>query len=173
MATEVLPPQELLGERFSRPATSFNRLSTLPANGTLAMKRNQQGKPSPRNDKKRSKAAPAGKKPIHGGAPTDRHRKGDITSGGGLTMGQVTLLKRGESLSSIASGIPKSSPPQKIVPKKNAPAPAADMLYAGSCISPPSPRSLPLPSFFNKKVQANSSEEDGATMFLRRVLRLD
>ncbi|KAL3637840.1 hypothetical protein CASFOL_018288 [Castilleja foliolosa] len=38
----------------------------------------------------------------------------------------------------------------------------------------PSPRSLPIPSFFNKKQQINDDDEDNlATRDLRRMLRLE
>ncbi|KAL9140080.1 hypothetical protein ABFS82_14G012500 [Erythranthe guttata] len=88
-------------------------------------------------------------------------------------MGQVTLLRRGESLSLLTVKEPVQNPAylEKIPPiRVVAPSPAAG--YAGSgCFTSPSPRSVPLPSFFSKKEPENS--EDGATRDLRRLLRLE
>lgn len=198
MTTEVLRPQDLLVERFRVPTTSFYRRRNFPANGnltSLAVKQKQQRKPSPKHDKRRFNAAVEEKKSSHGGVP-DRRRKGEVTRGG-LVMGQVTLLRRGESLSSLATKITGGNPKepiqkpvedlavlgtlrlgsdsQEMVPKKIrlVAAPPAD-IYAGTAfISSPSPRSVPLPSFFNKKDQPNEAFEDGATRDLRRMLRLE
>ncbi|MGI4370304.1 proline-rich nuclear receptor coactivator motif-containing protein, partial [Klebsiella pneumoniae] len=55
------------------------------------------------------------------------------------------------------------------------PAPGAGDVYAGSAFATsPSPRSLPLPSFFNKKHMSKvAGGDDPATRDLRRLLRLD
>ncbi|KAL6571550.1 hypothetical protein OROHE_003193 [Orobanche hederae] len=57
-----------------------------------------------------------------------------------------------------------------LVPKKIRPAAGTPTdVYAGSAFSmSPSPRSVPLPSFFNRK-----DSNDGATIDLRRLLRLE
>lgn len=210
MGTEVLRPQDLLVERFHVPPASFHRRRNFPGNGNLTnliVNRRPTGyrKTSPKPDKKKFNptADIAGtKKVTHGGAGETR-RKDDRTNGG-PAMGQVTLLRRGESLDSLTSkinggGSPKSkSPKQKpfddlavlgtgrigpdspeMIPKqiRLSPPPLADM-YAGSAFSlSPSPRSLPLPSFFNKKQQEDSKIinpfDDPATRDLRRLLRLD
>ncbi|KAI3459323.1 hypothetical protein Pfo_015986 [Paulownia fortunei] len=186
MATEVLRPQELLVERFRVPPTSFHRRGNFPANGNLTnlvVNRKQHRKTSLKNDKRRFNAAAEAKKSSHGGVP-DQRRKVEVTSGGGgLVTGQVTLLRRGESLGSLASKITGESPIQKpvddlVVPKqiRLVAAPPAD-IYAGSAFYlSPSPRSVPLPSFFNKKdpIDCESKPfEDGATRDLRRLLRLE
>ncbi|PIM97588.1 hypothetical protein CDL12_29941 [Handroanthus impetiginosus] len=66
----------------------------------------------------------------------------------------------------------------EMVPKqiRLSPPPLADV-YAGSAFSlSPSPQSLPLPSFFNKKHQSDNTSkpfDDSATRDLRRLLRLE
>ncbi|KAH6832972.1 hypothetical protein C2S53_000515 [Perilla frutescens var. hirtella] len=197
MATEVLRPQDVLVNRFRVHTTSYHRRRNFPANGGMAnfsLDRNQQRRPSPptKHDKRRSNASAAeAKKSNYGG---DRQRKGEI-SGGVLAMGQVTLLRRGESLISLASktgdanprdSIQKSaedlpairgSDSEEILPKKIrlAAAPPAVDIYAGAGFeTSPSPRCLPLPTFFNnKKGDEHEPFEDGATRSLRRMLRLE
>ncbi|GFQ03607.1 hypothetical protein PHJA_002504500 [Phtheirospermum japonicum] len=166
MATEVLRPQDLLSERFSVHPTSFHRRRVFPASSgnltNLVVNRKQHRKTSPpKPDKKRLNAAAEANRSSH-------HRHG------GVPVGQVTLLRRGESLSSIAGRKPsdrnRNSVDDMLVLKPIRPVagPAAD-IYAGSAISmSPSPRSVPLPSFFNKK-----DSNDGATRDLRRLLRLE
>ncbi|KAL7081003.1 hypothetical protein ACP275_14G012800 [Erythranthe tilingii] len=176
MATEVLHSRDLLSERFSVAPTPFHRRRNLTAsrNATsLASNRRQHRKVSPKHDNgsRFSGDAAAAKKSSHGGD-------------NGLVMGQVTLLRRGESLSLLTVKEPvqnpayleKIPPPAEIVLKQIrvvAPSPAAG--YAGSgCFTSPSPRSVPLPSFFSKKEPENSDLfEDGATRDLRRLLRLE
>ncbi|KAK6117348.1 hypothetical protein DH2020_048939 [Rehmannia glutinosa] len=207
MGTEVLPPQDLLADRFRAPPASFHRRRNFPGNGNLTnlivnRKPNNytvHRRTSPKPDKKRSNAtADTGgtKKGSHGGAAETR-RKDD-----GLAMGQVTLLRRGESLDSFTSKIkggnakaksPKPKPVDdmavlgiqrigpaspEMVPKQiRLSPPSLPDVYAGSAFSlSPSPRSLPLPSFFNKKHQIdgeNKPLDNTATRDLRRLLRLD
>ncbi|KAL2458582.1 uncharacterized protein Fot_55612 [Forsythia ovata] len=124
-----------------------------------------------------------------------------VTGGGagavatGLVMGKVTILRRGESVDSLTRMKNKAKSQQKqtpgddlaicgrespaMIPKqiRLAPPEAADM-YAGSAFSmSPSPRALPLPSFFNnnKKQEDGYAKlfEDSATRDLRRLLRLE
>ncbi|KAG6428088.1 hypothetical protein SASPL_112337 [Salvia splendens] len=99
--------------------------------------------------------------------------------------GGARILRRGKSLSCIAAklnggdGSATRSPvaddmtvgrmrPERMPNQiRQSPLP----LYAGSAFSlSPSPRSLPLPSFFNKKLNPS---DDPATRDLRRLLRLD
>ncbi|GFP98620.1 hypothetical protein PHJA_002005900 [Phtheirospermum japonicum] len=209
MGTEVLHPQDLLADRLRVSPATFYRRRNFPANGNLTnlivnrrpSYNTAHKKTSPRPDKKRSNAtAESGgtKKVTHGGA-SEARRKDD----GGLVMGQVTLLRRGESLDSFASKISgrKSnprSPNQKpvddlavlgtnrigpdspvMLPKQiRLSPPSFPDVYAGSAFSlSPSPRSLPLPSFFNKKEQIDDVEikpsDNPATRDLRRLLRLE
>ncbi|KAL0393178.1 UNVERIFIED_CONTAM: hypothetical protein Sradi_2540600 [Sesamum radiatum] len=201
MATEVLRPQDLLVERFRVPQTSCPRRRSFPANGSLThldANRRQHRKTSPKPDKRRFNAAAETKRSSHGGVSDVRQRV--EVSGGGPVMGQVTLLRRGESLSSLASKVSGGSaeaPTQKpvddlavlgtvrigpdlpeMVPKQiRLGAPSSGDIYAGSAFfSSPSPRSVPLPSFFNKRDSNDCQSEpfdDGATRDLRRLLRLE
>ncbi|KAI3469474.1 hypothetical protein Pfo_026137 [Paulownia fortunei] len=208
MGTEVLRSQDLLVERFHVPPSSFQRRRNFPGNGNLTnlivtrKPSNNAGykKTSPKPDKKRSNPTVDNggtKKGSHGGAAETRRR--DDGAKGGLTMGQVTLLRRGESLDSFGSktkvGNPKLKSPKPVddlavlgterigpnspemVPKQiRLSSPSLPNVYAGSAFSlSPSPRSVPLPSFFNKKQQNDSEIKpfDSATKDLRRLLRLD
>ncbi|KAH6808806.1 hypothetical protein C2S51_026589 [Perilla frutescens var. frutescens] len=209
MGTEILQPQDLLAQRFHVAPPSFHRRKNFPANGNLANLivnrrpgpvHNNSGhkKTSPKPDKKKSNDT---KRVTHGG---DARRK---EGGVGPAMGQVTILRRGQSLGNIAvklnggdvssatSKSPKAKPAAAddmavlgtgrigpnspvMVPKqiRLSPPPLTDT-YAGSAFSlSPSPRSLPLPSFFNKKQQdfvPINPFDDPATRDLRRLLRLD
>ncbi|XP_051128051.1 uncharacterized protein LOC127249341 [Andrographis paniculata] len=216
MGTEVLWPQDLLGERLRGPhASSFQRRRNFPANGNLTKlvvnrRANNGRKTSPRGEKKRSN--------VDNGAATNNKpetRRKDENGGGGAAgkaIGRVTLLRRGESLDSLISKKrggrnpnpnPRSKPqpvddlavlgtgrigpespemmPNKILlsPPPSLPPPPPRPVYAGSAFSlSPSPKSLPLPSFFNKKQQNGASSTansatDSATRDLRRLLRLD
>lgn len=206
MGTEVLYSQDLLAQRFHVAPPPFHRRRNFPVQGNLTNlivnrrpgannnnNNNNYKKTSPKSDKRKSNDT---KRATHGGDA--RRRDG---GGGG---GQVTILRRGQSLSCIAAklngengGESRSrSPPAKkpaaddmavgrigpeapeLMPKqiRLSPPPLPDV-YAGSAFAlSPSPRSLPLPSFFNKKqgdfVKINHSD-DPATRDLRRLLRLD
>jgi hypothetical protein len=158
---------------------------------------------SSKPEKKKFNAAAencAAKKGSQGG----RHeaRRKDDGNNRSPTMRQVVLLRRGESLDSLTSKM-KDGGPKVRSPKEK---PVDDLTVSGSgnldpelmevapkqiCLSPPrypdgyagsafslspSPRSLPLPSFFNKKQQNNGISkpvDDSATRDLRRLLRLD
>ncbi|KAK4425789.1 hypothetical protein Salat_1772900 [Sesamum alatum] len=158
-------------------------------------------KTSPRPDKKKFNAAGdngGAKKATHGGAVAEARRRDD-----GASTAHVTILRRGQSLDSGTSkmkggsyrlksprqkpvddlaviGTRRSGPPSPVmVPKqiRMSPLPLSDMYAGSACSQSPSPRSLPLPSFFNKKQQNDSiddkSYDDSATRDLRRLLRLD
>lgn len=115
-------------------------------------------------------------------------------------MGQVTILKRGESLDSkvgsefkrnelkksvslneadlIVCGTDRLGPGPELVSKHIRltdalfTRPGSGTEYAGSGFSQsPSPRSLPLPTFSKKNISA--TVDDYATKDLRRLLRLD
>ncbi|KAL7123898.1 hypothetical protein ABFS83_14G012900 [Erythranthe nasuta] len=168
MATEVLHSRDLLSERFSVAPTPFHRRRNLTAsrNATsLASNRRQHRKVSPKHDNgsRFSGDAAAAKKSSHG-------------SDNGLVMGQVTLLRRGESLSLLTVKEPVQNPAVlENIPQIRVVAPSPAVGYAGSgCFTSPSPRSVPLPSFFSKKEpEICDLFEDGATRDLRRLLRLE
>ncbi|KAG6435497.1 hypothetical protein SASPL_100371 [Salvia splendens] len=200
MGTEVLYSPDLLAQRLHVALPPFHRRRNNPSQGNLTNlivnrrpgnkntnANTNNKKTSPRSEKRKSNES---KKATHGG---DARRR-DVS--GGPTVGQVTILRRGQSLSSIAAKLNggegrdarSRSPPAKkpaaddmapeMMPKpiRLSPAPLPDM-YAGTAFAlSPSPRSLPLPSFFNKKqqdfVKINSSD-DPATRDLRRLLRLE
>ncbi|KAL0367646.1 UNVERIFIED_CONTAM: hypothetical protein Sradi_3654700 [Sesamum radiatum] len=199
MATEVLRPQDLLVERFRMPQTCPRRRN-FPANGSLThldANRRQHRKTSPKPDKRRFNAAAETKRSSHGGVSDVRQRV--EVSGGGPVMGQVTLLRRGESLSSLTSKVSGEAPTTptpkpvddlavlgtvrvgpdlpEMVPKQIRLGAPSSTDYAGSAFySSPSPRSVPLPSFFNKRDSNDCQSEpfdDGATRDLRRLLRLE
>lgn len=187
MGTEVLLPRDVLAERFGAPHTPFQRRRNFPENGSLKkLTVNRKGssnrKTSPRPEKKRSNCNGGKKAPAHDDGKTS----------GGPVVGQVTLLRRGQSLDSLThkkkDGNPKSKPQpiddlailgtSRIGPESPELMPKQIRLppnvYAGSvCSLSPSPNSLPLPSFFNKKRQNASTVNDSATRDLRRLLRLD
>lgn len=197
MGTEVLRPQDLLAERYHVSPPAFHRRRNFPAKEnltTLIVNRRPSyntgnKRTSPKPDKKKVNES---KKVTQGGGAAETRRRDD------RTMGQVTLLRRGESLDSLTS---KASPNSKSPNQKSAddlavlgtrrigpdspemaprhirlsPPPLPDV-YAGSAFSlSPSPRSVPLPSFFNKKQDDGkvSPLDDPATRDLRRLLRLD
>ncbi|CAN6451130.1 unnamed protein product [Victoria cruziana] len=187
MGTEVLRPQDCLNHRFDLPvAVSRRRCSAAagspprsgsrkPADPPFHQKRQQSAR---RGTEEAPVGKPAGKKP----------------SAKSLTMGQVTILKRGQSLDGIkgsracdarmdrptneisageliVSTTDRLGPDPSFIPRQigltaaTLPRPG----YAGSAFSlSPCPSSLPLPTFSVKKCF-----EDSATKDLRRLLRLD
>lgn len=170
MATEILHSRDLLVERFHAQPSLLHRRRNFPANGnvtSLAVNRrhhhhhhHHNRRVSPQFEKNRfSPSSAEAKRSSHGGA--------------GLVMGQVTLLRRGEPLASRSSPITPNETVQncQLSQIRLLAAPPPDV-YAGSAFSlSPSPRSVPLPSFFNKKEP--ELFEDGATRDLRRILRLE
>lgn len=101
----------------------------------------------------------------------------------------VRILKRGEFIDSkvnitnkkpsdiVVYGTGRLGPDPEMVPKQMRLSPKVSSgrvdTYAGSAFSlSPSPRALPLPSFFSKK-QGSEIVDDSATRDLRRLLRLD
>ncbi|KAL1548531.1 hypothetical protein AAHA92_16750 [Salvia divinorum] len=180
MGTEVLYSQDLLAQRLHIAPPHFHHRRNFPSQGNLIVNQrschnnNSNRKTSPQSDKRKSNATKGG----------DARRK---EGGGGV---QVTILRRGQSLSCIVAKLnggdsseARSRFPQaaddmtvgRIRPKQihQSPLPLLDV-YAGSAFSlSPSPRSLPLPSFFNKKQVKINPSDDPATRDLRRLLRLD
>ncbi|KAG6431130.1 hypothetical protein SASPL_109205 [Salvia splendens] len=185
MGTEVLYSQDLLAQRLHIAPPHFHNRRNFPSQenfSNLVVNRcschNNNGKTSPQSDKRKSNET---KGATYG---SDARQK----EGGG-----VRILRRGQSLSCIAaklnggdgSAARSVSPPAaddmtvgRMRPERMPnqirqsplPLPLLDV-YAGSAFSlSPSPRSLPLPSFFNKKINPS---DDPATRDLRRLLRLD
>lgn len=196
MGTEILQPQDLLAQRFHIHAPPFHGRRNFPVNGDLTKlivnrrpTNNNYKKKSPKPDKRKSNET---KRVFHGG---DARRKEG--GGGPPPMGQVTILRRGQSFDSLAAKISKSPPAKssaddmavlgterigpnspEMLPKQiRLASPPLTDVYAGSAFFlSPSPRSLPVPSFTNKKqqdcVNINPSD-DPATRDLRRLLRLE
>lgn len=175
MGTEILYSPDLLAQRHHiapphfhhrRNFSSQGNFSNLAVNRRLSHTNNNNRKTSPQSEKRKSNETKG----------ADARRK----EGGG-----ARILRRGQSLSCIASKLNggDGSAARSVSP------PAVDDMtvgrvrmpnqirqsplphYAGSAFSlSPSPRSLPLPSFFNKKLNPS---DDPATRDLRRLLRLD
>ncbi|CAK9161916.1 unnamed protein product [Ilex paraguariensis] len=118
----------------------------------------------------------------------------DFNHNSNVLMGKVTILRRGQSYDALDPKIKSEKtttlkkhgddsvgmlgPDPVMVPKQTRVSPMAGNgrsvdMYAGSAFSmSPSPRSLPLPSFFSKK-QGSKTVDDSATRDLRRLLRLE
>ncbi|KAL6970340.1 hypothetical protein U1Q18_030038 [Sarracenia purpurea var. burkii] len=209
MGTEVLRPQDCLigrirvspavfqhhrGRNFNGNGTSIHRVSS-----RKAVVRPEQKKRFEKNGKTeplRSRRS----------ASLDDLRKSHQQQNR-LVMGQVTILRRGESLDSkmnggdhsyhrpvkaatddlVVCGTDRLGPEPEIVPSQIRIRDLKSVLspvkssgvrsdeYAGAAYSmSPSPRALPLPSFFNKKQVSNSEVvDDSATRHLRQLLRLE
>lgn len=212
MGTEVLRPQNCLIDRFRepQPSTVFPRRK----NGNGYYNNYGYRKPVVRTEKKKlnnkiqnhnqNQSEPSISKPVQ--------ITGKVTptpADGGIVMGQVTILRRGESLDSLNPNIRKEKSKMTSIKKKKAGSGSGDELtvygtgrlgpeqpdmlpknirvgftptdvYAGSAFSnSPSPRSLPLPSFFNIINNNNKKQieikpfDDSASRDLRRLLRLE
>uniref|UniRef100_A0A5B7B497 Uncharacterized protein n=1 Tax=Davidia involucrata TaxID=16924 RepID=A0A5B7B497_DAVIN len=198
MGTEVLRPQDCLIERIRIAPAVFNRRRTCYGNGNGNPRfRKPVVRPEFRPDQKKrfnNQSEPSiSKRP----SSSDGLKKNQNSN---LVMGHVTILRRGESIDSkmkgdqplkkngddfIVCGTQRLGPDPEMVPKqiriedlKSVVSPVAvrcrSDVYAGSAFSvSPSPKSLPLPSFFNKKQQVSSFIDDSATRDLRRLLGLD
>ncbi|XP_057484862.1 uncharacterized protein LOC130771269 [Actinidia eriantha] len=191
MGTEVLRPQDCLIERIRVSPAVFNRRK----NGSAR-------KPAARPEQKKRFERTGRSEPRRSTSLDDLRKNQYHNHNNNLMMGQVTILRRGEALDSkLHDGESRCpSPPAKtsrddlavygterlgtdpdqirICDLKSvllSPAPGAGDVYAGSAFATsPSPRSLPLPSFFNKKHMSKvAGGDDPATRDLRRLLRLD
>ncbi|KAF8387961.1 hypothetical protein HHK36_026627 [Tetracentron sinense] len=133
---------------------------------------------------------PESKKPVHQSEPSisKKWSSDDVKSGRDFVLGQVTILKRGESLDAkkkneslekngedlIVCSTERLGPDPEMVPKFLSPVAGRSEVYAGSAFFlSPSPSSLPLPSFSKKKEGVMTIIDDSATKDLRRLLRLD
>lgn len=183
MATQVLRPHDLFADRrFRHHSRPLRRRKNIAVDFKLEKNSDSdRGKTSPRSGKRRSKTS----------------SKKDEVPSGGLVNGQVTLLKRGEPLDLTALKANPNPCPEKTKPidedlmildlgkivfdscetlpkqqlRTSAPTPANR--FAGSVISSPSPRALPLPSFFNLMQQDEPVVVDVVSRDLRRMLRLE
>lgn len=188
MATEVLRPHDILIQRFrvSPSACYCRRTNFGNGNGNDYFNprssygnRKQVVKPErERSEKKKTKNQPdellMKRRSVSSEDLRPMHNAGK--SNAGIVMGQVTILRRGESLDSLIPVTRKIGPvqPEMMSPKQIRVGLSSADVYAGSAFSnSPSPRALPLPSFFNKKHDDFKSFDDFATRDLRRLLRLE
>ncbi|XP_022843951.1 uncharacterized protein LOC111367359 [Olea europaea var. sylvestris] len=203
MGTEVLRPQDCLGDRFRVSPAAFQRRKNTKHGDAGYWKPVYRSERSDQNQKKKfnyqhensiSKRSSVSKRSSSADALKSRNNNGPV-------MGQVAILRRGESLDSLNQKIDNSN--KKLGSAKQSP--VDDMvvygtgrigpespemvpkqirmvgrgvsdIYAGSAFSmSPSPRSLPVPSFFNNKRQDSARKvfDDSATRDLRRLLRLE
>ncbi|XP_052190755.1 uncharacterized protein LOC127800278 [Diospyros lotus] len=196
MGTEVLRPQDCL----------IHRIRVAPAVLPHHRRKNFYGNSNPKAGGRRPAVRPEQKKrPDNNGQPEfgsrrsaslDDLRKTRGNNHGHTVMGQVTILRRGESLETkigsaagdnfqnrvekkagdgpVLFGTGRLAPDPEMVPKQIRIGDSRSDVYAGSAFSmSPSPRSLPLPSFFSKQQISRVAVDDSATRDLRRLLRLE
>lgn len=208
MGTEVLRPQDCLSERvnpFHRRKNGggafyprYHRKQVVRSDQKKRF--NSETIPAAAGPRR----SPSAENLRHGGGGGGQNWK----PAGEIVMGRVTILRRGESMDSLNSKIhrdnkpsPENRPgnsetrkvdlvvsvarkpgpeqPAVMIPKQIRVSRSSGDVYAGSGFSnSPSPRSLPLPSFFNnvnKKLNGSNttSFDDSATRDLRRLLRLE
>ncbi|KAL1807360.1 hypothetical protein DCAR_0726709 [Daucus carota subsp. sativus] len=171
MGTEVLRPQDCIREA---PAIFTHRKSF--HHGVPKVNRKPVRQARPENRRK----SPEPKKPA-------TFSEDDLTpSNPKIVLGQVTILRRGESLDlkvkasekkeiskeMTVYGTGRLGPDPKNVPKQVRF--GLPDTYAGSAFfTSPAPSSLPLPSFFRKDCGVKAVDDSVATRDLRRLLRLD
>lgn len=186
MGTAVLRSQDCLRDRFHPDIVTYSSLLKSRSN------------PNPNGTRsRRRKRSPMGHQDNGNDRLSDRERPMVVKSlARNLVMGQVTILKRGETLSSpknrglgndqkgkvkhdadvdsVLGSTDRLGPEPEMVQKeiRVSESRVVDGLYAGSAFfSSPPPSSLPLPLFFLRK--DGSPSNDAATSGLRRLLRLD
>lgn len=157
MGTEILRPQDSLVERY--PAF-HGRRNYVPTKGNRLGNTKTNHNNNNNNNKKRYKNQ--NERIIS--SDESKAVSSKSINRNELEIGQVTIVRRGDSLDSLNSRIKKDRTTKTVFE------PAT--LYAGSSAfsSSPSPTSLPLPTFFKK--QELKSFDDSATRDLRRLLRL-
>ncbi|GLT99244.1 hypothetical protein SLE2022_166930 [Rubroshorea leprosula] len=186
MGTEILRPQDCLIDRIrvSPAACSRRRYGgNQNANGGYNYNARFNRKPVRYEQRKRPESSISTRSSSVDDLKTVRND---------MVMGNVTILRRGESLGArirsndslkresdggdlVVTGTDRLGPDPEMVPKQirivDIRSPGKTAMYAGSAFAvSPSPSSLPLPSFSTKK-QAPIC--DSATRDLRRLLRLD
>ncbi|CAA2965225.1 Hypothetical predicted protein [Olea europaea subsp. europaea] len=206
MVTEILRPQDCLVERFRVPPVDFYGRRNFSGYGNMIANTKPRGggyykkavaRPERAEQKKKFNGNGKYKKSWSSEDLKSRHTAslaGTSSIANGLVMGKVTILRSGESVDSLtkmknkAKSLQNRTPVDDLaicetpamIPKQirlAPPAKAAD-IYAGSAFSmSPSPRSLPLPSFFNKDKKQEDEYaklfENSATRDLRRLLHLE
>lgn len=185
MATQVLRPQDCLTHRIGVPPAVFPRRKTnfygfrsgIPKVSRPVIR-------SERNDRRRSpdqrkrppvklrrspekKRSPEpikfAKRSASAGDLTYKQNRISNNNNNLLGTGNVKILRRGESLESLDPGT--------VMKQVRVGLPD---VYAGSAVTmSPSPRALPVPSFFKKGGGGEKFVDDSATKDLRRMLRLD
>ncbi|XP_059649159.1 uncharacterized protein LOC132295094 [Cornus florida] len=181
MGTEVLRPQDCLIERIGVAPAVFHRRRSFYGNGNPNP---SFRKPVFRQGQKKRFNYPSepsiSKRSSEDFKQNYNHHHHHV-------MGHVAVLRRGESLDLkmngedlIVYGTERSGPDPEMVRREIrvgdlrsalAAGGRSDM-YAGSAFAmSPSPSSLPLPSFFNKK-QVSEIADDSASRDLRRLLGL-
>lgn len=171
MGTEVLHPQDCF----------MQRLRSVPS---VSSRRNAKSYRKP--TRRPPHSDPNRKSPIFED-PSSRSSGSSLNQN--LVMGQVTILKRGESLDSrrsqdlkksvslneadlVVFGSERLGPDPQLVPNQIGLARSGSDGYAGPAFSQsPSPSSLPFPSFSTRRF--SEAVVDSATKDLRRLLRLD
>ncbi|GAB4851199.1 hypothetical protein Ancab_030493 [Ancistrocladus abbreviatus] len=190
MGTEVLRPQDCLIERIRVPSAAV-----FPRRKSYNPKPNRTAKPAVQRKKVNNVVNNYQSEPLI----SKRTSYDDLKSSskGNPVMGQVTILRRGESLDSkIKRGALKNNsnngvdlihlpgsemvgpdPGRKEIrnadekPFLSSPVPVLADVYAGSAFAvSPSPDSLPLPSFSKKKPVVSMIVDDSATRDLRRCI---
>lgn len=188
-----MQPQDLL--TVTRvPPVPFHRRKNLVGNVDRKENSAVHRKASPTSDQTKIRKGTKEKKLT---SAESRRKKG--FSDRGLVMGQVTLLRRGEALGPLTSNIKvreseSTSPNRKplvhlevrdpdlfipvsplMVPKQINVQYLADEYSGSAFYSSPSPRSVPVPSFFLKQLVHGEIKlfDDSASKDLRRLLRLD
>nr|AFK45492.1 unknown [Lotus japonicus] len=180
MGTEILRPQNCLIERIRAPPASFSWRRTTYGNCGAYLN-------APFRANRKPVARPEQRKRVVERRPSSDDSK--VARGSGLVMEKVTILRRGESLDSqiksealkregdelVVVGTQRLGPDPEMVPKqiRIMDGQIGFDMYAGSAFAmSPSPRALPLPSFW-KKVAPAVAVDDSATRDLRRLLRLE
>lgn len=207
MGTEVLRPQDCLSERVN-PFFHRRKNGYAGGGAFYPRYHRKQVVRSDQKKRFNSETIPAAVGPRRSpSAENLRHGCGgqNWKPAGEIVMGRVTILRRGESMDSLNSKIHRDNKPSPatrdsetrpgypetrkvdlVVSVTRKPgleqirvSRSSGDVYAGSGFSnSPSPRSLPLPSFFNnvnKKLDGSNttSFDDSATRDLRRLLRLE
>ncbi|CAM8989832.1 unnamed protein product [Rhodiola kirilowii] len=184
MAMEVLRPQDCLVNRFrTHPSDVFPRRRSFFGAGrngrsgwkqVSRLERKRNGPTEPRRSKSEENLRSSCRNSYSGKI-------------GGQISGQVTILKRGESLDSRirsleikkkdAMMLRRLGPEPDAMPREEMKAFLTGRrdVYAGSAfVASPSPSDLPLPSFQKKKLHLSPVVvDDSATRDLRRLLRLE